>query len=74
MFKRLLVLAWLAGFVPLVAGGCDSDAGSGHHASRAAELRAAREAAASHKICRQAEAAKRRIPRECRVAKPKRGC
>ena len=74
MRRRLLVLAWLAGFVPLVAGGCDSDSRSGNRASRAAAMRAAREGAGAHKICREAEAAKRRIPRECRVARPKRPC
>jgi hypothetical protein len=72
MPKRLLVLVCLAGFVPLVAGGCDSDSGSPNRASRAAAMRAAREAAASHKICRQSEAARKRIPKECRVTKPKR--
>jgi hypothetical protein len=74
MSKRLLVVALLGWFVPLVAGGCDSDSGSGHRASRAAEIRAARERAASHKICREADAAKKRIPRECRVTRPKRPC
>jgi hypothetical protein len=74
MIKRLLVLAWLAGFMPLVAGGCDADSGSGHRASRTAAMRAAREAAASHKICRQADAAKKRIPKECRVVRRKRPC
>jgi hypothetical protein len=74
MSKRLLVLALLAGFLPLVAGGCDSGDQSRSRASRTAAMRAAREDARSHKICRQAEAAKKRIPRECRIARPKRGC
>jgi len=74
MPKRLLVLALLAGFVPLVAGGCDSDDRPGNRASRAAAMRAAREAAASHKVCREAEAAKKRIPKECRIARPRRPC
>jgi hypothetical protein len=69
-----LVLALLAGFLPLVAGGCDADNQSRSRASPTAAMRAAREAAASHKICRQADAAKKRIPRECRIARPKRGC
>jgi hypothetical protein len=74
MPKRLLILVLLAWFVPLVAVGCDSDSGSGHRASRAAEIRAARERAASQKVCREREAAKRHIPRECRVTRSKRPC
>ena len=74
MPKRHLVLVLLVCVVPLIAGGCDSDSGSEHRASRTAAMRAAREAAASHKICREAEAAKKRIPRECRMARPKRPC
>jgi hypothetical protein len=74
MFKRLVVLAVLGGFVPFIAGGCDSDAKSGARASRAASLRAARERAGSQKVCREREAAKRHIPRECRLVKRKHGC
>jgi hypothetical protein len=72
MPKRLLVLALLAGFSLLVAGGCDSGVESKSRVSRTAAIRAAREQAASHKVCRQAEAARKRIPKECRIARSKR--
>jgi hypothetical protein len=71
MSERLVVLALLAALGPFIAAGCDSEGRSGGRTSRTAAMRAAREAAASHKICRQAESAKRRIPRECRVARQK---
>lgn len=71
MPKRLFMLAWLICLL-LVAGGCDSETGSRGKASRTAAIRAARETAASRKICRAAEAAKKRVPRECRITKSKR--